>query len=223
MKVLAFSGGCFSGKTTAITAIADLLRSHNMKVIVGNELARQRKEAISIDTLRNNQDEYFKFECDIISKKIAFEQQLQKYYSEDVVVLLDRALTDSLMYFNMYINPDKLDDVNLDTYLDFKNTIANSAFKSFSDLYTHIIEFSPINALCYKQEDMVYRPNRIDTLKHIEYNAIKDLNENMFRRVERTRLVNRLKYIRTKIDVINGGIERWSNTFINNNPDIILL
>lgn len=223
MKVLAFSGGCFSGKTTAMTAIADLLRSHNVKVIVGNELARQRKEAVFIDALRNNQDNYFKFECDIINKKIVFEQQLQKRYSEDVVVLLDRALTDSLMYFNMYINPDKLNDVNLDAYLDFKNTIAESAFNSFSDLYTHVIEFLPIDALCYKQEDIVYRPNRVDALKHIEYNAIRDLNENMYRRVERTRLVNRLKYIRTKIDVKNGGIEQWLNTFINNNPDIILL
>ena len=147
---------------------------------------------------------------------------MHKKYSDDCIILLDRALTDSLMYYTLYVDVNKLSDINLDIYKEFREKLSNAIHFSFTNIYTHIIEFSPLNALCYKAEDIKFRPTRIDTLKYIEHNTVQELNEAYYSRVQHsTYNTTKLKYIRTGININNSnGINAWLSKFLYNNEDL---
>lgn len=223
MKVLAFSGGCFSGKTSAIEAFKHLLIGQGVEVHTGNELVRNNAKAVDIDKIRSNADKYLQFELDIINAKIEYEQSLQKRFSDNCIILLDRALTDSLMYYTLYINVNKLSDTSLDIYREFREKLSDAIYYSFANIYTHVIEFLPLDAPCYKAEDIEFRPSRVDTLKYVEHDVVQELNESYTDRVRRgTHNVSQLKYIRTKINITNG-INSWLAKFLYNNKDLNFL
>ena len=108
--VIAFSGGCFSGKTSTIEALEKILISKNIKVIKLNELMRNFTKNLSIDTLRTKfPNRYFKIEKQVISNKISDEEKAKKFYKDDTcVMLIDRALTVSLFYYVNYVRPFEL-------------------------------------------------------------------------------------------------------------------
>lgn len=216
MKVVAFSGGCFSGKTTAINALADMLMHQGVEVHRGAELVRNNAQAVDIDEMRADPNQYLKFELDIINAKIQYEQSLKDKFSDDCVILLDRALTDSLMYFSLYTDINKLKDSCLDQYQQFRSYLSDAIQYSFKNIYTHLFEFMPLNATCYKESDIMYRPKRVDTLKYIEYETVKELNECYYNRTKAC------KYVRTQIDA-SLGIEHWLAKFLYYNPDIRLV
>ena len=223
MKVLAFSGGCFSGKTSAINALKRLLSDQGIEVHTGDELVRKNVNAMDIDMIRGNANKYFQFELNVIKAKIEYEQSLHKKYSDNCVILLDRALTDSLMYYTLYVDVNKLSDINLDIYKEFREKLSDATYFSFANIYTHIIEFSPLDTLCYKAEDIKFRPTRIDTLKYVEHEFVQELNESYIGRVRRsTYNTSQLKYIRTKINVENG-VNAWLAKFLYNNKDLNFL
>lgn len=222
MKVLAFSGGCFSGKTSAIEALKRLLISQGVEVHLGNELVRNNARAVDIDKIRSNADKYLQFELEVINAKIEYEQSLQKRFSDNCVILLDRALTDSLMYYTLYIDVNKLSNVSLDIYREFREKLSNAIYYSFANIYTHVIEFSPLNATCYKAEDIKFRPLQVDTLKYIEHDIVQELNESYNAKVKRLNAEAQLKYIRTKINIANG-IDYWLAKFLYNNKDLNFL
>lgn len=222
MKVLAFSGGCFSGKTTAINALKQWFTVNGVEVHTGDELVRKNAKAVFIDCLRKDSNKYLQFELDVINAKIDYEKSLRERFSDNSVILLDRALTDSLMYYMLYVNVNELNDVNLDIYIEFRNKLSEAIYNSFANTYTHLIEFSPLESTCYKQKDIEFRPIRIDTLKYIEYNTVQELNEAYYSRVQRgTYNTTKLKYIRTRINNSNG-INAWLSNFLYNNKDLNL-
>lgn len=220
MKVLAFSGGCFSGKTTAINALKHWFTIHGIEAHTGDELVRKSAKAVFIDGLRKDPNKYLQFELDVINAKIDYEKSLRERFSDNSIILLDRALTDSLMYYMLYINVNELNDVNLDIYIEFRNKLSEAIYNSFANIYTHLIEFSPLESTCYKQKDIEFRPIRVDTLKYIEHNTVQELNEAYYNRVQRsTHNVTQLKYIRTRINN-NNGINAWLSNFLYNNEDL---
>ena len=147
---------------------------------------------------------------------------MRERFSDNSIILLDRALTDSLMYYMLYINVNELNDVNLDIYIEFRNKLSEAIYNSFANIYTHLIEFSPLKSTCYKQKDIEFRPIRVNTLKYIEHNTVQELNEAYYSRVQRgTYNTTQLKYIRTRINNSNG-INAWLSNFLYNNEDLIV-
>lgn len=171
--VIAFSGGCFSGKTTTMEKLKETLEQRGHKVIMLSELVRKYKIE-SIDKLRENPSEYLAFQDSVISEKIAQEAHLLSQGFNDIdVVLVDRAITDSMFYLLFYVDKNKLTEYDLNKYWYLLSRVQNHTIYAFKHIYDIIIEFAPINKLC---DDTVFRPQKIDTLKYIESIAISMLN-----------------------------------------------
>lgn len=171
--VIAFSGGCFSGKTTAMEKLKETLEARGHKVIMLSELVREHKIE-SIDKLRENPSEYLAFQNSIISSKISAEVHLLSRGCSDIdIVLVDRAITDSLFYLLFYVDKKDLTERDLNVYWYLLSRVQSHVEYAFKHIYDAVIEFAPINKLC---DDTVFRPQKIDVLKYIESINISMLN-----------------------------------------------
>lgn len=169
--IIAFSGGCFSGKTTTMEALKKELEKRGHRVVMLDELVRNKKIK-SIDDIRKNPNKYVNFQNDVIGKKIKAEMESMKLDCD--VVLIDRAITDSLFYLTFYVDKAHLSDEAYKKYSKLiKKTINHVSF-AFEHIYDAIVEFKPIDDTC---NDAIYRPERIDTAKFIEHKMISMLNE----------------------------------------------
>lgn len=169
--VIAFSGGCFSGKTTTMEKLKESLEKRGHKVAMLSELVRERKIE-SIDKLRQDPSAYLKFQQDIILEKIDAELNCTKLDVD--IVLIDRAITDSLFYLMFYVDKSKLSFDDIALFYGLQNRIRMHMKQAFEQIYHLVIEFSPINAVC---DDKVFRPKQIGALKYIEYDIISMLND----------------------------------------------
>lgn len=169
--VIAFSGGCFSGKTTTMEKLKESLEKRGHKVTTLDELVRERKIE-SIDKLRQDPSAYLKFQQDIILEKIDAELNCTKLDAD--VVLVDRAITDSLFYLVFYVDKSRLSFDDIALFYGLQNRIRMHMKQAFEQIYNLVIEFSPINAVC---DDKVFRPKQIGALKYIEYDIISMLND----------------------------------------------
>lgn len=169
--VIAFSGGCFSGKTTTMEKLKESLEKRGHKVAMLSELVREHKIE-SIDKLRRDPSAYLKFQQDIILEKIDAELNCTKLDVD--VVLVDRAITDSLFYLMFYVDKSRLSFDDIALFYGLQNRTRMHMKQAFEQIYNLVIEFSPINAVC---DDKVFRPKRIGALKYIEYDIISMLND----------------------------------------------
>ena len=169
--VIAFSGGCFSGKTTTMEKLKETLEARGYRVTMLSELVREHKIE-SIDKLRQDPSAYLKFQQDIILEKIDAELNCTKLDVD--VVLIDRAITDSLFYLLFYVDKSKLSFDDIALFYGLQNRIRMHMKQAFEQIYNLVIEFSPINAAC---DDKVFRPKQIGALKYIEYDIISMLND----------------------------------------------
>lgn len=169
--VIAFSGGCFSGKTTTMEKLKELLEKRGHKVAMLSELVREHKIE-SIDKLRQDPSAYLKFQQDIILEKIDAELNCTKLDVD--VVLVDRAITDSLFYLMFYVDKSRLSFDDIALFYSLQNRTRMHMKQAFEQIYHLVIEFSPINAVC---DDKVFRPKQIGALKYIEHDIISMLNE----------------------------------------------
>ena len=72
-KIIAFSGGCCSGKTTTLQALAKELEAHGRKVVILHENIRVFIDALglkSIDEARENPETYLRIQNKAIREKI---------------------------------------------------------------------------------------------------------------------------------------------------------
>ena len=169
--VIAFSGGCFSGKTTTMEKLKELLEKRGHKVAMLSELVREHKIE-SIDKLRQDPSAYLKFQQGIILEKIDAELNCTKLDVD--VVLVDRAITDSLFYLMFYVDKSRLSFDDIALFYSLQNRTRMHMKQAFKQIYNLVIEFSPINAVC---DDKVFRPKQIGALKYIEYDIISMLND----------------------------------------------
>lgn len=175
-KLIAFSGGCHSGKTTTINIVKKELESRGKKVIVLNELLRNVTDK-PIDELRKDKEEYYRVQKKIISEKINQEKRAcQEIYEgrKDTVYFADRALSDSLFYLEHYVETSSFDDSLLEDYIAFDKYVFDEALLSFRRRYEYVIEFTPIQVK--PDENDKYRPKRIDISQNFEYQSIKRNN-----------------------------------------------
>ena len=96
---IAFSGGCFSGKTSTMEALKSVLEKDGYKVVIVSEAMRETevaKSGMSIDAIRQDANLYFKLQKEIIKKKVKQERDVPFNDEPDTIYLFDRAITDSL-------------------------------------------------------------------------------------------------------------------------------
>lgn len=171
-KIIAFSGGCHSGKTTLMNEVAETLRNMNMEVIVFKENAHKFLKKGGIDKLRANPTEYLTFQQLVIQERINFEKNVLKGLigGKDAVILLDRPITDSLAYMLMYINVDSLNAADLKLYNSLVHdidmlTVDYSLFTNTVE--PHIFAVPPLKQAC-TEEEKEYRPSNINSVKETE-------------------------------------------------------
>ena len=168
-KIIAFSGGCFSGKTTAIETVKANFINSSLDCIHISELIRDLN-IVSIDELRKNANDYFDVQIQIITEKINQERAAADFPG---IVLVDRAIGDSLYYLLYHVRYDALDNSRKLKYLDFVNFVHNHAQFAYRFLYTCVAFFKPLEKVCL---DNVYRPENINITKHIESKCIDIIN-----------------------------------------------
>lgn len=181
--LIAFSGGCFSGKTTTMNKLLSYLKDKGYPVEVIGERAREimpQQYNGNIDLLRKNAKDYLKFEIDIISKKIQDEDNARAGESKKIY-LIDRALSDSLFYLETYIDIKSLDLESAKEFTDFHkelvNLLAMDRLHYCNYRYDIVFEFEPIEN---SNNDDTFRPGNVDVIKHYEHNRIKRINDEFF-------------------------------------------
>lgn len=174
-RVIAFSGGCFSGKTTTMKIVKEQLESAGYKVAVLDELIRTATDE-PIDKIRKNPSAYLGLQEKVIVAKI---QQERKAFEENsnVVYLADRAISDSLFYLQNYVDKSNLTPDEMTRFCTLHEYVVSHVKRAFGEFgYYAVIEFKPLNG---KNTDK-YRPDIINVSKVYEYDAISLLNQAFF-------------------------------------------
>ena len=165
-KVFAFSGGCYSGKTTSMLEVKDILESKGYTVKILGERIRERATK-PIDEIRQNPSEYFKLQKKVITGKIHDERKAFADTS-DTIYLVDRALSDSLFYLQTYTDFTDFSATQLSDYTRFYAYTYRNALYSFKH-YSKLIMFKPITDV--KTEDSM-RPKHVGIVNNVEYLGI---------------------------------------------------
>ena len=170
-KVIAFSGGCFSGKTTAAFVVKSYIENAGYKVVVLDELIRTATDK-PIDEIRKNPSDYLKLQETIIRGKI--EQEIKAFAdTSKVVYLADRAISDSLFYLQNYVDKSSLNDEEIIRFCNLHRDVMQHAKYAFGDFgYLSVIEFKPLRG----ENTDKFRPKHIDYSKEYEHDAIRALN-----------------------------------------------
>ena len=181
-----FTGGCHSGKTTSIQTIKKILEKRGKKVFIFSEIIRGHNIG-SIDDIRSDANKYMDLQNQIINEKIdmelsltipSYENEIDRYNS---VVLVDRAITDSLFYLTFYTNKNGFNEESKEKFFNTYNRIKKH-LDNITNVYDYIFEFKPLQNIT---EDDSFRPKSLDKMKEIEYNMIHTYNKYYFGQYER--------------------------------------
>lgn len=159
-KVIVFSGGCFSGKTTTLNTFA--AKTDNAHVLGENI---RNKGYTSIDDIRADASAYLTLQIEAITQKMNDEKNAFATLTNDDVVFVDRSIIDSLFYLTFYVDKHSLSDYDMDRFDSLLTSILEHAKWAFSNFYDKVLFFKPLELEC---NDGVHRPAKIDALKHIE-------------------------------------------------------
>lgn len=194
--VIAFSGGCFSGKTTSMNRVREALKQDS--VIVLNEAIRE-KLSVPIDVIRKNPSEYLKLQSSVIRQKMQLEYETQ-YKSEDKIILTDRSMADSLFYLLFYVDKAALSASDLNKYYQLYKSVMQFAEYAYKYIYTHVLFFEPLELTC---SDTHNRPELLYLTKDFERDQILMYNR-MF-----------INNIRGK-EITYIDLNKWPNMFDKN-------
>lgn len=179
---IAFSGGCFSGKTSTMEALKSILEKEGYKVVIVSEAMRETevaKSGMSIDAIRQDANLYFKLQKEIIRKKI--NQEFEAFNGEpNTIYLFDRAITDSLFYYEFYVDKSKLD--NKEDYFKFHKYLLDKVSSTLNQVDL-LIEFKPLNNRDINADKM--RPAYLSSASYSEFACIFILNNNYRRKLDR--------------------------------------
>lgn len=169
-KLILFSGGCNSGKTTTLKAVAEKLQSLGHKVNILDELIRKETDK-PIDELRKDAKAYLQLQDKIIRAKIEQEKVAIEDNRTDGIYLADRAVTDSLFYLENYVDKSQLDEEGIKLFCKLHNSV-HEYLKRYFWRYSLVVDFQP---LAVREHDL-FRPIHIDMMKDYEAIGIKHLN-----------------------------------------------
>ena len=210
---IAFTGGCHSGKTTSIQTIKKILEKAGKKVFIFSEIIRNHNIG-TIDEIRKDANKYMDLQHSIINEKIDMENCFINSYSEaynrlNTVVLIDRAITDSLFYLTFYTNKNEFNNESYDKFIYTLNNIYKH-LDNIDNVYNYVFEFKPLNKI---QENDVYRPSNLEQMKDIEYKMIHEYNK--------LYLPKHLQYIDLNNVPMDMMEQYWEN-YIKENTEIVL-
>lgn len=172
-KVIVFSGGCHSGKTTTLNKVAELLEKQGYEVKKLSELMRNVMPTKSIDELRKDALEYLATQDKIISEKMQ-QETVAFNDTSNCIYLVDRAITDSMFYLTHYVDKSQLNKFGLELFTKLYFEVKMHALKAFRHGgYDLLIEFEPIREI--KIAD-VYRPDNMDLMVEYEADCISMIN-----------------------------------------------
>lgn len=172
-KIIAFSGGCCSGKTTTLQALAKELEAHGRKVVILHENIRVFIDALglkSIDEARENPETYLRIQNKAIREKI-YKAEVALKDKSDTIYLEDRFLSDSLFYLKNYIDKTKLSGRLLRSFKNLQHDVIVKLY-NFSTNYYRILDFYPLKT----DELSKYRPINLHETKYVEYEGIRGIN-----------------------------------------------
>jgi uracil-DNA glycosylase family 4 len=155
--LIAFSGACYSGKTTFMQMIKEKLGDD---CLVLPEIIRELNIK-SIDEVRKT-DDYFNIQKNIITKKMEMEIEAVKN-NNNKIILTDRSLVDSLYYFMMYVN-------NKNNFEEFPKLLSSIIEYIKWGIYNKIVVLEPLDV---KDKGDPYRPDNILFIQRPEYEIIK--------------------------------------------------
>lgn len=168
-KVIAFSGGVYSGKTTTLKALKLALEKVGKKVVMLDELIRITTDK-PIDKLRLEPSEYFHIQEKIITQKMK-QERMAFNDASDTIYLLDRSIYDSLFYLRNYVDTCRLTESELASFYKLHSTV--TLFASYAALkYDSIYVFYPLHS---KREDDKFRPRLLNDASMYEYHCIRTL------------------------------------------------
>ena len=171
--VIAFSGGCCSGKTTALNAIKDRLEQEGFRVMSfkADTHAYLKERNATIDSIRKVAFDYLRYQEFVCTEQWNFENQiLREFYNDYDVILLDRSLFDCLFYTIYYFNLG--DDglrfgLGLERYYNLQLELYKHLQEAVDRVYDLTLCFEPL--MEPKGEVNTFsRPSNIKMLKHIE-------------------------------------------------------
>jgi predicted ATPase len=168
--IILFSGGCNSGKTTTLKAVASKLQKRGYAVTILDELIRKETDK-PIDELRKNAKEYLQLQNKIIREKIKQEKSAIEDNRTETVYLADRAVTDSLFYLENYVDKSQLDEEGIKLFCRLHSSV-HEYLKRYFWRYSLIVEFQPVAV----RELDLFRPVHIDMMKNYECICIARLN-----------------------------------------------
>lgn len=191
-----FSGGCYSGKTTSINIVKDILKAKGKNVIMFDELIRNHNIG-SIDEIRKSPNKYMELQDNIIRGKIEMEKSIKNNpsYGSNTIVLVDRAVTDSLFYLTFYVYKNGLDEYHQEMFFNLFDYLNNYLENDIRFIYDYILEFKPIEN---KVEEDSFRPQNLNRMQNVEYEMIKKYNHKYFENV-----YFRYKYINIDLNKVN--------------------
>ena len=171
--VVAFSGGCCSGKTTTLNALKEQLEKEGKKVLVfkADSHGYLAERATTIDSIRKVAFDYLRFQEWLCHEQGKFENEiLQERYHMYDIILLDRSLFDCLFYTQYYMDLGSTSlqfGDGLNRYYDLLTYLYRNIEKSAKRIYDLTLVFAPITKL-EKDVKTYTRPADLDTLKYIE-------------------------------------------------------
>lgn len=169
-KLILFSGGCNSGKTTTLKAVASKLQSLGYKVNILDEIIRKETDK-PIDELRKDAKAYLALQDKIIRAKIEQEKAAIEDNRTDDIYLADRAVTDSLFYLESYVDKSRLDEEGLKLFCKLHSSV-HEYLKHYFWRYSLVVEFQPVAV----RELDLFRPAHVDMMKNYECVGIARLN-----------------------------------------------
>ena len=170
-KVIVFTGGCFAGKTTTLDSVSTILTANGKNVVYMNEYMRN-KPIVSIDEIRSDPSTYLKLQDEIVRLKMLRENEIFQL-RDNVIALIDRAITDSLFYLLYYVDKSKMSLEDLKTYNNLIADAQKHAAFAFKNIYDYVAFFLPIEKI---SDAGIYRPETVHITKYIESSVIGMLN-----------------------------------------------
>ena len=165
--IIPFSGGCFSGKTTAMFEVQKILTARGISCLVHEEPIR-KLNIKSIDDLRRDPSAYLQMQLDITPPRLQAELNLCSQNNVQVI-LIDRAAADSLFYPLFYLDKSALKNTELARLAGLLSFINEAAITLYRHVYSKTFFFLP---LPFKCEDTCFRPVDIEIVKHVESDMI---------------------------------------------------
>lgn len=202
--IIACSGASHSGKSTFAEILKklhpEIMMQHELILSSGNKYDEERKQAI--DELRANPYEYFKWEKNIIGKKMEqeYEANLIKNHAD---IIFERSLADSFYYLTRFVDISSFNSEQLNDYNRFLEKLLQLANVHYSAVYDFILIFSPVtfDELCDER-----RSKNLKNDHYREYQTIKIINQGMLQPALHHKIMN-IHMMSKRLEELDGYVD----------------